>query len=378
VTPTITPTPSVTKTPTPSSMADDKLLITGGFGTYNGAIHNNIVKLNSDGSVDNTFNSGTGFNTFLENHVVYNNKIYGTGYFTSYSGSTSNYVVRLNLDGSIDNTFNIGTGFNNITKCVVPQPDGKLLIGGFFTSYSGDTSATRIVRLNSDGSVDKTFSGATSTILSSTVYDISLQSDGKMILCGVMTLKRIERLNPDKSYDVSFNTTIGVGFNALTYMSSVQSDGKIVVGGDFTTFSGVTSNRIIRLNSDGSIDNTFNIGTGFNNGVYFVSALSDGKIMVGGNFTSYNGTSVNRIVRLNSDGSIDNTFNIGTGFDNQVLSIYVQTNSKILVSGNFTSYNGTSVDKIVRLFSDGTLDTTLNTGTGFSSGATVTTITPIP
>ncbi len=376
VTPTPSVTPSVTPTPIASVMPDDKLLVTGGFGIYNGSVYNDIVKLNSDGSVDNTFSGGTGFNTFLENHVVYNNKIYGVGYFTSYSGSTSNYIIRLNLDGSIDNTFSIGTGFNNITKCVVPQPDGKLLVGGFFTSYNG-TSASRIARLNSDGTIDNTFSGSTSTTLSSTVYDISLQSDGKMILCGVMTLKRIERLNSDKSYDSSFDTTIGVGFNALTYMSSIQSDGKIVVGGDFTTFSGVTSNRIIRLNSSGTIDNTFSIGTGFNNGVYFVLALSNGKIMVGGNFTSYNGTSVNRIVRLNSDGTIDNTFSIGSGFDNQVLSIYVQTNGKILVSGNFTSYNGTSVKNIVRLLSDGTLDTTLNTGTGFGSGATVTTITPI-
>jgi len=160
-------------------------------------------------------------------------------------------------------------------------------------------------------------------------------------------------------------------------MSAIQSDGKIIVGGDFTSFSGVTSNRIIRLNSGGTIDDTFTIGTGFNNSVYFVSALSNGKIMVGGAFTSYSGVTSNRIVRLNSDGTIDNTFSIGTGFNNHVLSINIQTNGKILVSGNFTSYNGTTVRNIVRLFSDGTLDTTLNTGTGFGSGATVTTITPI-
>ena len=365
-------------TPTPSMMADDKLLVTGGFGLYNGTVYNDIVKLNSNGSVDTSFSGGTGFDNFLENHIIYDNKIYGAGYFTTYSGISSNYIIRLNLDGTVDNTFSIGTGFNSITKIVTPQSDGKLLIGGFFTSYNG-TSANKIARLNSDGTIDNTFSGTTSTnyTAGTTIQDLSLQSDGKMILCGDMTTRRIERLNSDKSHDSSFTTTVGTGFNAYTYMSSIQSDGKIVVGGDFTSFSGVTSNRIIRLNSGGTIDDTFTIGTGFNNSVYFVSALSNGKIMVGGAFTSYSGATSNRIIRLNSDGTIDNTFSIGTGFNNHVLSITVQSNGKILVSGNFTSYNGTTVRNIVRLFSDGTLDTTLNTGTGFGSGATVTTITPI-
>jgi uncharacterized delta-60 repeat protein len=359
-------------------MADDKLLITGGFGIYDGTVYNDIVKLNSNGSVDNTFSSGTGFDNFLENHIIYNNKIYGAGYFTTYSGISSNYIIRLNLDGTVDNTFSIGTGFNSITKIVTPQSDGKLLIAGFFTSYNG-TSANKIVRLNSNGTIDNTFSGNTSTnyTAGTTIQDLNLQSDGKIILCGDMTTRRIERLNSDRSHDSSFTTTIGTGFNAYTYMSAIQSDGKIIVGGDFTSFSGVTSNRIIRLNSGGTIDDTFTIGTGFNNSVYFVSALSNGKIMVGGAFTSYSGVTSNRIVRLNSDGTIDNTFSIGTGFNNHVLSINIQTNGKILVSGNFTSYNGTTVRNIVRLFSDGTLDTTLNTGTGFGSGATVTTITPI-
>jgi len=340
--------------------------------------------LRPNGSIDDTFSSGTGFNAFLEDHIIYNDKIYCTGYFTSYSSVTSNYIIRLNLDGSIDNTFNIGTGFNNITKIAIPQSDGKLLISGFFTTYNG-APANKIVRLNSNGTIDNTFSGSTSTAYVQTIQNIALQSDGKIILCGNMTSRGIERLNSDRSHDSSFTTTVGTGFNAYTYMSAVQSDGKILVGGDFTSYSGVTANRIIRLNSNGTIDNTFNIGTGFNDHVFNIDIQSTGKIIVSGDFTSYSGVTSNKIIRLNTDGSIDNTFNIGTGFgdteeendgNSQVLNVNFQTNGQILVAGNFTLYNGSAVKNIVRLNSDGTLDTSLNTGTGFNSGSSLITIRP--
>ena len=111
---------------------------------------------------------------------------------------------------------------------------------------------------------------------------------------------------------------------------AIQSDGKILVGGTFFTYNGVSANRVIRLNSDGSVDNTFVTGTGFNNYVLSIVIQSDGKILVGGGFTAYNGVSANRIIRLNSDGSIDNTFVTGTGFDNYVYSIAIQSDGKIL------------------------------------------------
>ena len=103
---------------------------------------------------------------------------------------------------------------------------------------------------------------------------------------------------------MSFN--IGTGFNGIVYTIDIQSDGKILVGGNSTLYNGTTSNSIIRLNSNGSIDTSFNIGTGFfNGGVYTIYIQLDGKILVGGYFTTYNGTTSNRIIRLNSNGSIE-------------------------------------------------------------------------
>jgi hypothetical protein len=115
-------------------------------------------------------------------------------------------------------------------------------------------------------------------------------------------------------YCYSFNG----GFNDQAEAAAEDPDGKIIFVGVFTSYSGIPFNRIVRINSDASIDDTFNIGTGFNNGAEVVSIQPDGKILVGGGFTSYNGTPANKIIRLNSDGTVDGTFNIGTGFDNSL------------------------------------------------------------
>jgi uncharacterized delta-60 repeat protein len=333
------------------TQSDDKIIAVGSFSDYNGFLRNRIIRLNSDGSIDNTFNIGTGLNGFVEPlHIQLDGKILVGGGFTSYDGNSRNRIVRLNSDGSIDNTFNIGTGFNDNCVSIVTQLDGKILVGGGFTSYDGN-SRNRIVRLNSDGSIDNTFSIGAG--FNDYVYSIDIQLDGKIIVGGEFTSysgisrNKIVRLNSDGSIDNTFN--IGTGFNGYVYSIKIQSDGKILVGGNFTSYDGNSRNRIVRLNSDGSIDNSFNIGTGFNNGINTISIQSDGKILCGGSFTSYNGNSRNRIVRLNSDGSINNTFSIGTGFDSDVNSLSIQSDGKILVGGGFTSYNGNSRNFIVRL-----------------------------
>jgi uncharacterized delta-60 repeat protein len=220
------------------------------------------------------------------------------GFFTSYSGVSRNRIIRLNTDGSIDTSFVIGTGFNTIVETIQLQPDGKILVGGQFATYSG-VSSNRIIRLNTDGSIDASF-------------------------------------------------VIGSGFNGTIQPIQLQTDGKILVGGLFTSYSGVSSGRVIRLNTDGSVDTGFVIGTGFNNSVYSIQLQPDSKILIGGTFTSYSGVSRNRIIRLNTDGSIDTSFVIGTGFSG-IPYISLQSDGKILVGGTFTSYNGSLYNRIIRL-----------------------------
>lgn len=254
-----------------------------------------------------------------------NDKAYIGGWFTSIQGVSAQRIARINLSTmTIDSTFNTTTGFVNTedVQMMVLQPDGKLIVGGQFTSYKGSTY-NRIIRLNSDASIDTSF-------------------------------------NPGTGFTGS-SGTIRIYRNCI----ALQSDGKILCAGEFTQFNGVSANRIARLNSDGSRDNSFSIGTGFNNTVNCLVLLSDGKILVGGSFTSYNGVSVDRIVRLNSDGTRDTTFNSGgSGSNNEVFSIFIQSDNKIIIGGRFTTYNGSTANEICRLNSDGTLDNTFSSGTG--------------
>jgi uncharacterized delta-60 repeat protein len=331
--------------------ADGKIIASGYFTTFNGLTHNRLVRLNSDGSLDNTFNIGTGFNGgALTISIQADGKIIVGGEFTTYNGNVANRLVRLNTDGTIDNTFNIGTGFNNFVYSTNIQTDGKIIVGGNFALYNGSLHA-RIVRLNTDGSLDNSFNPNSS--FNGNVYNTAIQSDGKIIAGGNFNsfngsnVGSIARLNTDGSLDASFNT--GTGYNSEVWTISIQTNGKIIVGGYFTSYNGAAINRISRLNTDGSIDATFNIGTGFGAEVFTSKVQSDGKIIVGGFFNSFNGTARNRLARLNTDGSLDATFNIGSGFGNDVLTTAIQSDGKIIVGGNFSNVSSLSRNRLARL-----------------------------
>jgi uncharacterized delta-60 repeat protein len=353
---------------------DGKIIIGGLFKFYNNTSKNHITRINIDGSLDTTFNYGSGANNEIwSTKVQQDGKILVGGSFTSYNGKTNNRLVRLNSDGSIDNSFNSGTGIgvaSNIeVSTIAIQTDEKIIIGGSFTIYNG-TIINGIARLNTDGSLDTTFqvgSGAFGRVLR-----IEIQSDGKIIIAGDfiqyngVATNRIARINPDGSLDITFSS--GLGANATIWSTSIQQDGKIIIAGTFTSYNGVATNRIARINSDGSLDTTFNSGTGANNFVYATGIQTDGKIIIGGWFTSYNGSTANRIARLNSDGSIDTTFNSGSGTDSDIRSITILTDGKIIIAGSFISYNGFSAGSITRLNSDGSIDIAFDSSIGTSQG----------
>jgi uncharacterized delta-60 repeat protein len=137
----------------------------------------------------------------------------------------------------------------------------------------------------------------------------------------------------------------------------VQNDGKVVVAGDFTDVNGSSRGRIARLNSDGTVDGTFGNGlAGANGRVYAIGLQSDGKLVIGGDFTFVNGRVVNRLARLNPDGTLDTGFGIGQGVDNAVRSIVVQSDGKVLIGGAFVSVNNAGRNRIALLNPDGSLD----------------------
>ena len=341
----------------------------GRFTEYNGNDIELIVKLDSSGNFISTFNSGlvmsqTQDATDLE--IDSSGFLYYCGYnignLTKINSTTGTQIQRISgVNASITHA-----------NMILDETNDKVYIAGWFTSIQG-VSAQRIARLTlSTMTIDTSFNTTTGFVNTEDVQMMALQTDGKLVVGGSFTsyksqsYNRIIRLNSDASIDTSF--IVGSGFNnsILRNCIALQSDGKIVIGGDFTSYNGTTSNRIIRLNTDGSIDNTFSIGSGFNDRVASIIIQSNGKIIVGGNFTSYNGVSSLRIIRLNSDGSKDTGFSSGGFGSGAILSLKLQSDGKILCGLSVTTtYNGTSVNELCRLNSDGTLDNTFNTGTGF-------------
>ncbi|MFC4818317.1 MULTISPECIES: T9SS type A sorting domain-containing protein [unclassified Flavobacterium] len=399
---------------------DGKIIVCGNFTTYMGISRNRIARLNSDLSLDTTFDPGTGANNAIQTVVLLaDSKILIGGSFTTFNGTSVNRVARLNIDGSLDSTFIVGTGTNNTVNTLAIQSNGKILMGGNFTTYNS-LSQNRIARLNADGTLDSTFNVGTGA--NANIHSIKIQSDGMVLLAGSFTTynslphNRIVRLNTNGSIDSAF--TIGSGFDATAYSIAVQLDGKIIVAGMFSVYNGTNKNRIVRLNSNGDLDNSFNFSahnfTSLSEGIQFVSLLQNGKILIGnrdlaptnqesgvfrlntdgsvdpsftvgyaalsifysvepqldgtivvvGSFTNYNKKGRNYIVRLNDDGTPNTPYNLGTGANGGVTVMQKQTDGKIIIGGGFVGYNGVLNYRLARISSDGTLDSGFNTDTG--------------
>lgn len=326
-----------------------------------------IARLNPDWSLDRTFDFKTN-GTVIAVKVQADGKILFGGFFTTFqpNGTASpierNYVARLNADGSLD------TGFNpkasGAVHSIVVQPDGKILLGGEFTTLqpNGDKSPTlrnKIARLNADGSLDAGFDPNVGYVkvgsdFTGNVRCMALQSDGKILLAGGFTTLQpngaatatarssIARVNADGSVDVNFDPKPNSG---PIYTLAVQSDGKILVGGRFSSLqpSAATSptkrGNIARLNADGTLDADFDPNP--NDFVRCIAIQADGKILLGGAFTSLqpNGapsaTARQYVARINPDGSLDTHFDPKA--DSHVTSVALQDNGKILLGGMFSA-----------------------------------------
>jgi uncharacterized delta-60 repeat protein len=227
------------------------------------------------------------------------------------------------------------------------QADGNIVVGGNFYTLGGQ-SRSWIGRLNSDGTLDTTFNpGANHR-----VYTLAVQADGRILVGGSFTTlggqprNYIGRLNSNGTLDTTFNP----GANSLVFSLAVQADGKILVGGRFTTLGGQSRNRIGRLTSDGTLDTTFinpGAGGGLPPDVNSLAVQADGKILVGGRFTTLGGQPRRFIGRLNNDGTLDTSFNPGA--NGYVESLAMQADGKILAGGDFTILGGQAREHIGRL-----------------------------
>lgn len=335
--------------------SDGKIILGGKFEFYNGESKNNIVRLNFDGSIDTTFKIGIGFDYNVQAiKIQSDNKILVGGGFTKYKGNSHIGLIRLLPNGEIDTSFKIGTGGKDVSTIEITS-NNVILIGGSFTTFNGQ-SRVYFAQLNMDGTLLNTNTNFDDSPTNA-IKCIVVQPDNKILVGGQFyyfnssPARFLIRLNSDYSIDTAFfvSKSYTEGFSSNIRAIKVQNDGKIILGGAFTRYGSINVNHLARLNSDGTIDNDFNIGSGANFDVNSIYIQDDSKIVVGGSFSSFNNQVSKYLIRLLNNGSIDNSFKIGSGFSSYVSSITPLSNETILLTGGFTSYNSISQNRISKL-----------------------------
>ncbi len=383
--------------------ADGKTVIGGLFERVGGVRMPGIARLNPDGSRDVTFNVGTGANERIFAIAIQpDGKIIAAGSFTRFNGQSVSRIVRLNSDGSIDTSFTPGVLFNNAVHALAIQADGKILVGGVFSA------ASRLVRLNTDGSLDAALGSINVAVLA-----VLITHDNKILVGGGFSPSQpaLRKLNLDGSADSTYTT--GTVDGGQIFRLVQQTDGKIIAGGSFSSFTGIHADGLARLNANGTLFRAYDfiagptasfelwglgvqtdgmvvaaysyyvnelgwqskvirlntdstIDAGFLQGDIggypptHVSVLANGKILVGGMFTVYNGQLRLRLVRLNPDGSIDAAFDPAVSSKASVRVVKYLSDGKVLVGGNFQVVNGIFAPGLARLNRDGSVDTSFN------------------
>lgn len=369
---------------------NQRVIILGCFTKYRGQTVSRILRVNCFGDIDTTFLGGTRFGSspaFSGPNVLVikkdtsifgdNSRIICAGLFTTYDGQPRNSIVRLLQNGSLDTGITFGTGFGGIIPAVydlsLNSTDSRIAVGGQFSSYNGTTCNGVCVLDYSTGNVDTTFVRGSNFGFSpnSRVNGLEYQTDNKLILVGgtltqytcnniTTSVNNIVRLNTDGTVDNTFN--VGTGPNAEIRKIKIQSDNKIIITGSFTTFNGVDKRSIVRLNADGSVDNTFDVGTGLSSsGVEKILIQSDGKIILLGSFFTYNSIQHQGIVRLNVNGTIDTTYNTGNGFFNangslgKILGTINQENVVVAGQSYTDYYNNTPIVSLAKISPNGNI-----------------------
>ena len=359
---------------------DGKILL--GFGRLSSTYR--IQRLNADGTLDTAFSnnlsaiSGSAALNGASAIVVQSDGkivIGGSG------------IIRLNSDGTRDLAFpayNIYGGYDVLG--MIRQPDDKIIIGGSgWYSYSSTTLKKRLTRINADGTPDNTFDAMTSERLGfDSLVPLALKPNGGILVGnGALTQMNVRRvglfsLNPNGIIDQSFTTDLGLIAGSVSLLKA-QPDGKILIGGYFSQVNNFPTFGIARLNPDGTTDTDFSFSeqiTDTYQGIGFlpvtIAFQADGKILIGGNFR-FNGQDNYGVFRLNQNGSIDSTFTAQTftPYPNPAYSIVyaiaLQADGKILVGGGFQNYGNSGRNILVRLNTDGSVDTSYTaTSTGIS------------
>jgi uncharacterized delta-60 repeat protein len=319
---------------------------------------NHYVRITANGQVDTTFTPGVGgaANTQISSFAIQNDgKIVAVGQFADIGGTRTTNIARFSAEGTPDVAFSSGLDADGPVNAVMQRPD----IAPVATQGNG------LAWLNSDGSVRTNF--APTVRFSGQINVVTVQPDGKILLGGSFTdpengaVKNLIRLLPSGALDTFYPSPDGAVASIV-----LQPDGKILVGGSFTGITNVTRNYIARLNIDGSLDASFNPNA--DGRVNAILVQADNKIVIGGAFTTINPDNATTaparayIARLDSAGKLDTGYNPTANA--LVNALLLEPDGKIIAGGSFTQFTpgatgtATARNYLARINTDGTLDTT--------------------
>ncbi len=298
-----------------------------------------------------------GFGVINQVEAAPDGKWYILGAFTSILGEARAGLARLNADGTLDRSFT-APAFDGAIQRVTPQPDGRLLVGGSFRHVGGVASGG-IVRLNSDGTRDAAFAvgdGFLSGPSGPLIYGLKVMNNGAIVVAGAFNLYQgvdtsgLIRLSATGARDQKFIAPRMTTPQAI----ALASDGRVYVGGASLIGDPERTGNpgVFRLLADGSLDRAFDAGSGAaQGGVRNIFLQKDGRLLVAGPFSSFNGSGFSGLVRLNDNGSVDKSFAV-LSTNNDVAAMAQLPDGDLLLGGSLV---GRFAGQAVRLKLDGTV-----------------------
>lgn len=336
------------------ALPNDRVVLAGDFTHYAGQPARSVVRILPSGQRDTTFQMGTGASGRVNSmRVASNGDVILAGLFETYNGAASKNIVKVLANGQRDTSFNVGTGLNNEVLGMEAYADGSVLVGGFFGQFRG-LSVTQPLKIASTGQRDTAFNaGGTGTV--GLIEVIRRQQDDKILLAGTITQyngqpvgRGIIRLLPNGQRDTTFNTGSGLASGSFRAME-LQSDGKIVLAGNFSSFNGTPVQRLIRLHPNGQLDSSFLINTPFTATIVSIVVRKNGNIVAFGNYSQVVGQLPHAIAEFSPNGMMLTQPGLCVEMNSVVQDAAELSDSSLVVGGSFTVAGGTNRPRVGRL-----------------------------
>ncbi len=307
------------------------------------------------GSLDQSFRDPVVNGTVHSILLQPDGKIAIGGEFGLVNGFTVPRLARLLPDGSRDANFSSGSGPNNTVYSLAPARDGRITVGGAFRVFNGN-DFLYVTRVSTNGAVDPSISQSAG--INAPVWALgSRPLDTKFLVGGQFTTpsQHLLQMNASGSLDVSFNTGSGVDGDVLDAQYTVDGKTNAFIVGAFQNVDGIRRPGVARLLPDGHIDLSFNLAETITGLIRRVLPLPGGKSLLAGDFSLRSGstTVASMLVRLNADGSIDTNF---VATVNGPVTALARHGDRLFIAGAFTTVNGAPRNLVARLLPDGALD----------------------